>query len=104
MSKKKLYKSEKKVIFGVCGGIANYLNFDPTIVRLILVICLIVTGLFPVGLFYIVAGIIMPDSPLDEMNDTDTSKMKSANIPDEEKNTSKQAKKDDDFDSYFDKK
>ena len=36
MSKKKLYKSRKnKMIGGVCGGLAEYLNMDPTIVRII---------------------------------------------------------------------
>ena len=36
MNKKKLYKIEDgKKIAGVCGGLAEYLNMDPTIIRLI---------------------------------------------------------------------
>ena len=36
MNKKRLYKSSRnKKICGVCGGIAEYLNMDPTVIRLI---------------------------------------------------------------------
>lgn len=57
--KKKLYKvDEGKMLFGVCGGIAEYFDVDPTIIRL-LAILLILT--FGTGiLFYIIAAIIMP--------------------------------------------
>ncbi len=60
---KKLTKSTTdKKIAGVCGGIANYLNIDSTLVRLIwaLFICLAGSGL----LVYIIAALVMP-------NDTD---------------------------------
>jgi phage shock protein PspC (stress-responsive transcriptional regulator) len=32
---KKLYRSNERKIFGVCGGLAEYLGIDPTIVRVI---------------------------------------------------------------------
>lgn len=57
--KKRLYKVEKgKMVAGVCGGIAEYFDMDPTIVRLIFIIlvCCVGTGV----LAYIVAAIIMP--------------------------------------------
>lgn len=57
--KKRLYKVEKgKKVAGVCGGIAEYFDIDPTIVRLIFIIlvCCVGTGI----LAYIVAAIIMP--------------------------------------------
>lgn len=58
MEPKKLYRSStNKMICGVCQGVAEYINIDPTIVRLLWVIF----GIFGVGLFvYIVAAIIMP--------------------------------------------
>ena len=57
--KKKLYKSiEDKRIAGVCGGIAEYLDVDSTIVRLITL--LFVFGCGAGLLAYIVAAIIMP--------------------------------------------
>ncbi len=58
---KKLYRSKKeKIIAGVLGGIAEYLNTDPTIVRLVFVILLIATGLFPFGIAYLIAAIVIP--------------------------------------------
>lgn len=58
MEPKKLYRSmSNKMICGVCGGIAEYINIDPTVVRLLWVIF----SIFGVGVFvYIVAAIIMP--------------------------------------------
>lgn len=56
---KKLYRSDKdKKIAGVCGGIAEYLNVDSTIVRLICILMILGYG---AGLLaYIIAAIIMP--------------------------------------------
>lgn len=58
--KKRLYKIEEgKILCGVCGGIAEYLDIDPTIVRLAWVLLLFCAG---TGfLAYIVAAIIMPN-------------------------------------------
>ncbi len=59
---KKLYRSRKdRKIAGVCGGLAEYLNVDPNIIRLITVIFILMVG---VGLIvYIVAWIIIPEKP-----------------------------------------
>lgn len=58
MEPKKLYRSTKnKMICGVCGGIAEYVNTDPTVIRLLWVIF----GILGVGVIvYIIAAIIMP--------------------------------------------
>lgn len=58
--KKRLYKSgtDKKVC-GVCGGIANYFDVDPTVIRLIWVIFTLAGGSGLIA--YIIAAIIMPD-------------------------------------------
>ena len=61
MQKKRLTKSNNKVFLGVCGGLADYFGIDPTIVRLIALVLLVITGFFPVGVIYIVAALIMPD-------------------------------------------
>ena len=57
--KKKLYRSSKdKKIAGVCGGIAEYMNVDSTIVRLI---CIALIFGWGTGLLaYIVAALVMP--------------------------------------------
>ena len=56
---KKLYKSNTdKKLAGVCGGLAEYLGIDSTIVRLILVLAVLFAG---VGvLAYIIAALVMP--------------------------------------------
>lgn len=57
---KKLTKSRTdKKLFGVCGGLAKYLDCDPTIVRLItaFLVCAWGAGLFA----YIVGAIVMPN-------------------------------------------
>ena len=57
---KKLCKSkDNKMICGVCAGIANYFNVDPTLVRLGFVAFVLIAG---TGLLaYILAAIIMPE-------------------------------------------
>lgn len=57
--KKKLYRSmEDKKIAGVCGGIAEYLNVDSTLVRLI---CIALVFGWGSGLLaYIIAALVMP--------------------------------------------
>ncbi|MBQ7231301.1 MAG: PspC domain-containing protein [Oscillospiraceae bacterium] len=62
MEPKKLYKSnQNKMIDGVCGGIAEYFNIDPTLVRLgMVLLCLL--G-FSGVIAYIIAAIIIPRAP-----------------------------------------
>ena len=60
MEKKRLTKSKtEKKIFGVCGGIAEYLDVDPTIVRLIWAGSVIVFGAGVIG--YLAAALILPE-------------------------------------------
>lgn len=56
---KKLYKSSgNRMICGVCGGIGEYFNIDPTLVRLLFALL----GCTTTGIFiYIVAAIIIPE-------------------------------------------
>ncbi len=62
---KRLYRSRhERELSGVCGGIAEYIDLDPTVVRVIFVVGTIMTGFFP-GLFiYFVLALIMPKEPL----------------------------------------
>lgn len=59
---RRIYRSRKnRMIAGVCGGIAEYLNIDPAIVRLIMALLVLANGL---GLIlYILAVIIIPEKP-----------------------------------------
>jgi phage shock protein C len=59
MNNRKLSRSQnERMIGGVCGGIANYLDIDPTIVRLVFLILLLMGG--NGFLIYIILLIIMP--------------------------------------------
>lgn len=59
--RKKLYRShENKMIAGVCGGIGEYFDVDPTLIRLAWAILSIPTAFFGGILLYIVAAIIIP--------------------------------------------
>ncbi len=61
---KKLYRSTTdSKLAGVCGGIAEYLDIDSTILRLIWILVVVFTGFVPGILVYIVAAIIMPVAP-----------------------------------------
>jgi phage shock protein C len=59
---KKLYRSRRnRMLGGVCGGIAEYFNIDPTLVRLIWVLSTIGLGFGIWG--YLLAWLIIPNSP-----------------------------------------
>lgn len=63
-SMKKLYKSnQNKVIAGVCGGIAEYFNIDPTIIRLAWVLFCLIGGSGVLG--YIICALVIPSEPMD---------------------------------------
>ncbi len=59
-----LQRSRKnKMIAGVCGGIAEWLGWDPTLVRVAYVLVSILSAAFPGILAYIVLWIVMPEAP-----------------------------------------
>ncbi len=62
MEAKRLYRSStEKKIFGVCGGIAEYFNVDPTLIRLGVVA---IALMFGTGLLaYLIAAFVMPVRP-----------------------------------------
>ena len=60
---RKLYLSRSnKKIAGVCGGFAEYLDMDPTLVRLIWVMAALFVGWGVVG--YLIAWLVIPEPPL----------------------------------------
>ncbi|MBA1334471.1 MAG: Stress-responsive transcriptional regulator [Firmicutes bacterium] len=59
---KRLYRSnDNKVIGGVCGGIAEYFDIDPTLVRLLWVLLTFSVGIGVIA--YIVCAIVIPERP-----------------------------------------
>ena len=58
---KRLYRSRHERVFGgVCGGIGEYLNVDPVVVRLIWVVLTLLT-MFMGIIVYLIAWIIIPE-------------------------------------------
>ncbi len=60
---KKLYTSPDKKICGVCGGIADYFNIDPTIVRAIVASVACLTAIIPSLIVYFIIALVMPKPP-----------------------------------------
>lgn len=56
---KRLVKSQSRVLCGVCGGIGEYLNIDPTIIRLLWILFCFCGGAGIIA--YIIAAIIIPE-------------------------------------------
>ena len=63
---KKLYRSSNRILAGVCGGIAEYLNVDPTLIRVIYAVLSMFTAAFPGLLLYIILMILIPN--YDQLN------------------------------------
>lgn len=63
---KRLYASKDRKIAGVCGGIADYFDVDPTLVRLGWIVLTVATGVVPGVIAYVIAAIIMPQQPADK--------------------------------------
>lgn len=61
---KRLYKSKTdKMVSGVCGGIASYLNIDSTIVRVVWALVSVFSAAVPGLLVYIICAVVIPDEP-----------------------------------------
>lgn len=58
---KKLTKSSNKMIAGVCAGIAEYFDLDPTLVRVGYAALTIFSAAFPGILLYAIMAIVMPN-------------------------------------------
>ena len=63
MEKKQLTRSTDKMLAGVCSGIAEYFDLDPTLVRVCYAALTIFTTCFPGVLLYLLLILIMPAAP-----------------------------------------
>ena len=58
---KKLYRSEQnQILGGVAGGVSEYFEVDPVIVRLIGIFIAIITGIIPIALMYLLSVFVIP--------------------------------------------
>ena len=61
---RKLYLSKKNSkIFGICGGIGETYDIDPTLIRLGTVFLFLATAIIPVPVTYILGWIFIPKKP-----------------------------------------
>jgi len=60
----RLYRSRDGMIFGVCKGLADYLNLKVLWVRIIAVAILLFTGIWPTVVIYLVAALVMKPEPV----------------------------------------
>lgn len=63
MEKKQLTRSTNKMLAGVCSGIAEYFDLDPTLIRVCYAVLTIFTTCFPGLLLYLLLILIMPAAP-----------------------------------------
>lgn len=72
MAKKKLTRSADKVLAGICGGVAEYFDIDPTLVRIIYTALTIFTTGFPGVILYVIMLFIVPEAgPNDNIDDAE---------------------------------
>jgi phage shock protein C len=62
MKKLTLSQTDKKIA-GVCGGLGEYFDVDPTIVRLAVVVVGLITAVIPVTIGYLIAWMVIPQKP-----------------------------------------
>jgi phage shock protein PspC (stress-responsive transcriptional regulator) len=56
----RLRRSKDRLIAGVCGGIAEWLGWDPTLVRILYVVLSLASAAFPGALAYAILWFVMP--------------------------------------------
>ncbi len=62
---KRLYRSQNRILGGVLAGFAEYINADPTIIRIVYVLLSILSAAFPGLLVYIIFWIVVPEEPVE---------------------------------------
>ncbi len=59
-----IYRSRRGIFMGVCRGFADYFNFNVFWLRIITLILFLFTGFWPLGVMYIVAGMLLKMEPV----------------------------------------
>ena len=60
---KQIYLSKDKKFLGVCGGVADYFNIDPTLIRIAVACIALYTAILPALLVYVVISFVFPQQP-----------------------------------------
>ena len=60
---KQIYLTSDKKFLGVCGGIADYLKVDPTLIRIAVACVALYTAIIPALVVYVVMSFVFPQQP-----------------------------------------
>lgn len=72
MTNKRLYRSRNdKMLAGVMAGVADYFEQDPTLWRIGYIVLTVLSGALPAALAYIVAALVIPEAPHDNVRDAE---------------------------------
>jgi phage shock protein C len=72
MAKKRMVRSSNdKKLGGVCAGIADYLDTDPTVIRVAYIVLSVFTGVFPGIIVYFILWVIMPEGETPQTDEVD---------------------------------
>jgi phage shock protein C len=70
MAKKLVRLENQKMIGGVCAGLADYMDLDISLVRILFVAVAFITAILPMVIFYIIAWIVIPvGKPVESVKD-----------------------------------
>lgn len=62
---RRLYRaSNNRILAGICGGLSNIFNMDATVLRLIMIVSALITGIFPMLFTYLICWILIPEKQL----------------------------------------
>ena len=64
-----IYRSRRGIFMGVCRGLADYFNFSVFWLRIITLVIFLFTGFWPIGVMYIVAGLLLKMEPVSPFRD-----------------------------------
>jgi phage shock protein PspC (stress-responsive transcriptional regulator) len=66
---RQLYRSRRnRRLCGLCGGLAEYFDIDPTLIRVGVLVAAVLTGFVPILLAYLLAALIVPNEDDDHFN------------------------------------
>ena len=65
MGSKPLYRSQQdRMLSGVCAGLAAYMGMDVTLMRILVAVLILVTGVVPGVVVYVVGALVIPEEPI----------------------------------------
>jgi phage shock protein C len=71
-TKKRLVRSSNdQKLGGVCAGIADYLDTDPTVIRVVYLVVSFFTGFFPGVILYFILWVVMPEAETPQPDEID---------------------------------